>query len=85
MVTKSPWPNHKETPGNKALDVIRILTDLARSLQQEEDAISDYTSRANDARNAGDLKTVSVYEHIIAEEKEHAREFSKRLREIGTE
>lgn len=76
---KSPW----DGPTREEVNETQIVVDLARSFQQEEDAIADYKARAETARKAGDNVTAELYEHVTSEEEEHAREFSKRIREIG--
>lgn len=76
---KSPW----EPPTQCEIKETQILIDLGRSVQQEEDAIFDYRERLKVAEAAGDLATVEVYKHVIPEEEEHLKEFTKRIREIG--
>jgi len=77
----SPWGSKEGETSTK----LQIVTDLARSAQQELDAIADYKARATSAGVAGDDATVKVYEHIIPQEEEHFREFTRRLRELGVE
>lgn len=78
---QSPWKN---SLGVKPQQV-SIIADLARTAQQELDAITDYKERAKSAELAGDQETVKLYEHIIPQEEEHFQEVTKRLRELGVE
>lgn len=78
---QSPWGN---SPDEKPSQV-QIIADLARTAQQELDAITDYKERAKSAELAGDKETVKLYEHIIPQEEEHFQEVIKRMRELGVE
>ena len=58
---------------------LRVNSDLAQSIKDENLAIEVYEIRATAAEFFGDYETRALYEHVIKEEKEHAREFTERL------
>lgn len=55
---------------------------LSRSMEEEQLAADTYRVRQDEARQAGDRKTVDVYEHVIKEEMEHKKEFGERRQEL---
>ena len=72
---KLPWGGVPGRP--KALSEI-----LSYSIREEVKAIADYEYGVIKAREAGDLKTASLLEHIRQEEQHHKDELVKRLQEV---
>ena len=56
-----------------------VVTTLFWSINEEEQAVTDYTERAAGARQSGDEKTARLFEHIATEEETHAKEFKERM------
>jgi hypothetical protein len=60
---------------------ITIIPDLIKSVAEENDAISTYREREENAAKAGDAATEQAYRHVIGEEMQHASEFSQAIGE----
>ena len=56
-----------------------VVTTLFWSINEEEQAVRDYTERAAGARQSGDEETARLFEHIATEEETHAKEFKERM------
>jgi hypothetical protein len=65
-------------PGEGSLDPHQVYNDLEKSMQDENMAVEAYHIRAMAAEFFGDYETKALYEHIIGEEKQHAKEFTER-------
>ena len=62
-----------------------IVASLMSSIDEEKQAVRDYTRRATEARQSGDEETARLFEHITAEEETHAKEFRKRMHTLMEE
>jgi rubrerythrin len=58
---------------------VSVVTNLRKSIREEEIAEAHYLSRALSA----DPVTARLYRHIAAEERIHAREFKARLKLVS--
>ena len=56
-----------------------IVDSLMKSINEEKQAVRDYTRRAAEARQSGDEETARLFEHIVPEEETHASEFRERV------
>lgn len=52
---------------------------LRAGLKAEQDTVREYTKYLNEAKAANNESEVKLWEHIIADEKEHIREFENAL------
>jgi len=55
------------------------------SIDEEKQAVRDYTRRATEARQSGDEETARLFEHITTEEETHASEFRERMHTLMEE
>ena len=53
---------------------------LMKGLKAEQDTIREYTEYLNMAKRAGNESEVKLWEHIIADEQEHVKEFENALK-----
>jgi len=58
-----------------------IADNLEKSINDERQAINDYTERKN--AGASDVETAKLYEHVIKEEHAHEKEFIHRFAEVS--
>lgn len=59
--------------------VLGPMVELMRSINEEDQAVKEYSIRAKVARNIGDMETARLFEHIAEEEKTHAKELRERM------
>ncbi len=57
----------------------KMVSYLERSIDEELQAVRDYSQRATIARTAGDNETAQLFEHIAKEEENHVKEFGDRI------
>ena len=75
-------PLYPHVPKSRKAEV-DMVSYLRRSINEELQAVRDYSQRAAIARNAGDSETAQLFEHIAKEEETHASEFRERREALG--